>query len=120
MYVSIPIFTPKNGIGLTCYTAISSNLQVHVNEPLLKDALARMDEVSKQRGIEYEREPQKTVQQGCATTLVAALDPAVEKNSGDYLVNGDISEHADYAGGEGNWEKLWALSEKLVGEKFDW
>jgi len=105
---------------LTNRTAISSNLQVYVDKPLLKDALARLEDVYKRRGIEFEREPQKTVQQGCSTTVVAALDPEIEKDSGAYLVNGNIDERADYAGGEENWEKLWKLSEKLVGEKFDW
>lgn len=89
---------------------------------LLLDGLARAVTGEAAMGREFVREPQKTLQQGCSTTLVAALDPDIEKSNGGYLRNGDIWEHEviGYAKGEENWEPLWRLSEKLVGEKFGW
>lgn len=92
------------------------------NGALLQDGLARAVAGEAAMGREFVREPQKTLQQGCSTTLIAALDPDIEKNNGGYLRNGDIWEHEliGYAQGQENWERLWQLSEKLVREKFDW
>ncbi|CZT14337.1 related to double substrate-specificity short chain dehydrogenase/reductase 2 [Ramularia collo-cygni] len=71
----------------------------------------------------------KTLGAGAATSLVAALDPALAKgvgqerdgkeNYGSYLMDCQISEKADpRAISSAEAEKLWALSEELVGEKF--
>jgi hypothetical protein len=51
---------------------------------------------------------------------VAAFDGRIEGCNGAYLENGNASE--DLQGtvkGEGLWERLWELSEKLVEEKFE-
>lgn len=81
-------------------------------------------------------EPAKTLQQGCATGLVAALDPTIvgkkitsslrkyllirTGSSGAFLQNCMLKPvEQDYAKGKENADRLWALSEKLVGEKFD-
>lgn len=61
----------------------------------------------------------KSKDQGVATTLVAALDPRIEKDSGSYLDNGRVVPERPYAMDPETVEKLWTLSEKLVGEKFD-
>ncbi|KAJ7723287.1 hypothetical protein DFH07DRAFT_856055 [Mycena maculata] len=63
----------------------------------------------------------KTLPQGAATIITAAFDPSLNDKSGCYLTdsaedNKSISEHAS------NPEiaaKLWELSEKLVGERFE-
>ncbi|EAW19899.1 short-chain dehydrogenase [Aspergillus fischeri NRRL 181] len=49
---------------------------------------------------------EKDIEQGCATTVAAALDPAIDKK----VLN--------YASDASNAEKLWTLSEKIVGEIF--
>ncbi|EJD42246.1 putative short-chain dehydrogenase [Auricularia subglabra TFB-10046 SS5] len=64
--------------------------------------------------------PQKNTEQGCATTLVAALDRELGvKHNGGYLTD---CQPAVYEGEgvkvQGAKEKLWELSEDLVGEKF--
>ena len=109
---------------LTKHIAIRSNLQVHMlsNEAILADGLARMVASEAKEGREFVREPQKTLEQGCATTLIAALVPELEEFSGEYLNNGDVSKLKvrDYASSLENQEKLWKLSEELVGERFDW
>lgn len=55
-----------------------------------------------------------------ATTLYAALAPELSNQSGAFLVDaqvwdGEVKKHAT---SEENVEKLWKLSEDLVGEKF--
>ena len=59
----------------------------------------------------------KSIQQGCSTTLVAALDPSI--NSGEYLEDCNPAEPEAHAMDKQKAEKLWVLSEKLVGQKFD-
>ena len=65
----------------------------------------------------FERPKLKSTQQGCSTTLVAALDPSI--NSGEYLEDCNLAEPEPHATNKQKAEKLWGLSEKLVGQKFD-
>ncbi|KAK7024751.1 short-chain dehydrogenase/reductase family protein [Favolaschia claudopus] len=62
----------------------------------------------------------KTLGQGAATTVVAAFDPRIEDKSGAYLsdcVEGNASLTSQASDPE-TAEKLWALTENLVGEPF--
>lgn len=103
-------------------TAIRSGLQAHMlaSDTLLAEGLARAAAAEAKYGREFKREPQKTLNQGCSTTLIAALDPSLEGVSGAYLVNGDVAEFQPENTSEKDQDRLWELSEKLVGEKFDW
>ncbi|KAJ7131252.1 hypothetical protein C8R44DRAFT_850068 [Mycena epipterygia] len=62
----------------------------------------------------------KTMAQGAATTVVAAFDPRLNDKPGAYLVdcveaNGQIAPHSsDPVSGA----KLWAVTEKIIGETF--
>ncbi|ETN39916.1 uncharacterized protein HMPREF1541_06143 [Cyphellophora europaea CBS 101466] len=66
--------------------------------------------------------------QGAATALVAALDPALgeiedragREGWGAYLEDCQISEAPGWAVGAEQAERLWDLSEELVGERFGW
>ncbi|KAH7383621.1 hypothetical protein BKA64DRAFT_163604 [Cadophora sp. MPI-SDFR-AT-0126] len=104
--------------------SIRSNLQVHMlsNEAILADGLARMTASEAKEGRAFVRAPQKTLEQGCATALIAALDPELEPFSGEYLDDGDVSKVKvrEYATSLEIQEKLWKLSEELVGEEFAW
>jgi NAD(P)-dependent dehydrogenase (short-subunit alcohol dehydrogenase family) len=64
----------------------------------------------------------KTLGAGAATTLVAALDPklppAAKDGKGVYLEDCQIAETKSWATDPVAAEKLWSLSEELVGEKF--
>lgn len=61
----------------------------------------------------------KTLDQGCSTTLVAALDPALnETNKGLYLVDCQMSDPYHWAKDEVAAERLWKLSKEIIGEKF--
>ncbi|EAA30420.1 NAD(P)-binding protein [Neurospora crassa] len=60
----------------------------------------------------------KSLDEGCATTMVAALDPALDETKGLYLVDCQISDPHPHAQDEVAAERLWKLSEEIVGEKF--
>lgn len=60
----------------------------------------------------------RTLTQGAATTLVASLDPDVPAKSPAYLANGHIREAWDYATDMEKADRLWVLSEEILGEKF--
>ncbi|KAL7622060.1 hypothetical protein AAE478_007561 [Parahypoxylon ruwenzoriense] len=61
----------------------------------------------------------KTLSQGTSPLLAAALDPALEEKSGVFIEDSQIGQALDYAVSPENATKLWSLSEKLVGEKFN-
>ncbi|KAJ7148106.1 hypothetical protein C8R43DRAFT_1129260 [Mycena crocata] len=62
----------------------------------------------------------KTISQGGATTVVAAFDPRLNDKSGAYLDDGVVADEsvAAHSSDPVTAEKLWALTEKIVGEKF--
>ncbi|KAI1134767.1 retinol dehydrogenase 13 [Hypoxylon sp. FL0543] len=61
----------------------------------------------------------KNVDQGASTTLVAALDPALNSPGGLYLADCQFFPSADYTKDRDVAERLWHLSEDLIGEKFN-
>jgi hypothetical protein len=63
----------------------------------------------------------KTISQGVSTHLVTAFDPAIASESGSYLVNCQIAmdQANPWATDDTQAERLWKLSEKLVGQSFD-
>jgi NAD(P)-dependent dehydrogenase (short-subunit alcohol dehydrogenase family) len=109
--------------GLRAYAlnpgSIQTNLGVHMTPELAEYAMQTIfgrsfDETS---ASEY-----KTLQQGCSTQLRAALDANLEKEPGVFLNNCALSTDpvylAPYATNAEDAERLWKLSEELVGEKF--
>jgi hypothetical protein len=93
---------------------------VHMNAaPGGRDAaIAKAKAAAERAGKKFEMEPEKSLQQGCATTLVAALDPSIESESGAYLWNGNVRDEQPWTAEE-DQQKLWDLSERLTGEKFE-
>lgn len=71
------------------------------------------------RHFPYDEDAPKPIEQGVTTTLVAALDPRIEKQSGSYMADAQCEPAYEYAVNEANAERLWKLSEELVGEKFE-
>ncbi|OAL35174.1 hypothetical protein AYO20_05651 [Fonsecaea nubica] len=61
----------------------------------------------------------KDLDQGSATTLVAALDPKLVDPGVIYLSDCQVAEPAKWAKDERAAERLWELSEDIVGQKFD-
>ncbi|KAB5535196.1 short-chain dehydrogenase [Coniochaeta sp. 2T2.1] len=99
--------------------SIPSNLQVHLNRaPELREVAVRKTF----RGGPNPIKSRKTLQQGCATTLRAALDPGLPGEEGMWLVDAELSTDPTWVESwsldKGDAERLWELSEGLVGEKF--
>ena len=61
----------------------------------------------------------KTFTQIAASPLIAALDPEIPAQSPAYFFNSQVSEADEHATKDENVEKLWKLSEELVGQKFE-
>jgi NAD(P)-dependent dehydrogenase (short-subunit alcohol dehydrogenase family) len=65
--------------------------------------------------------PRKTVEQGAATSVWAATAPELEAQGGTYLADTAVTDlHASWARNPESARRLWALSEQLVGQTFDW
>ncbi|KAJ7084520.1 hypothetical protein B0H15DRAFT_848053 [Mycena belliarum] len=62
----------------------------------------------------------KTIPQGAATTVAAAFDPRLNDKSGAYLDDSTEANHklAPHIREPGSAEKLWAVSEEVIGEEF--
>jgi NAD(P)-dependent dehydrogenase (short-subunit alcohol dehydrogenase family) len=61
----------------------------------------------------------KDIDQGSATSLVAALDPKLYDPNVIYLSDCHLAEPAEWAKDVKAAERLWRLSEELVGQKFE-
>lgn len=81
-------------------------------------AIAKAKAAAEKSGQKFEMPVDKTLQEGCSTTLVAALDPTIEPQTGAYLWDCNVREEQPWTAEE-DQEKLWELSEKLIGEKFE-
>ncbi|KAJ6471721.1 hypothetical protein C8R47DRAFT_1221986 [Mycena vitilis] len=62
----------------------------------------------------------KTIPQGAATTVVAAFDPRLNDVPGAYLDNctEDNKSVAAHSSDPGNAERLWTVTEEIIGERF--
>ncbi|KAI1655349.1 NAD(P)-binding protein [Daldinia decipiens] len=61
----------------------------------------------------------KTLSQGAAPLLAAALDPDFDDKPGSYIEDCQIATTYEYTRDPEAARKLWEISEKLVGQKFD-
>ena len=59
----------------------------------------------------------KNIDQGSATTLVAASDPALDPANGLWLVDCQISKPVEWAVDEEKAARLWELSEDIIAKK---
>ncbi|KAI6383233.1 hypothetical protein MCOR25_000154 [Pyricularia grisea] len=67
----------------------------------------------------------KTLDQGVATHMFAAFEPGLEDHNGAFLIDCHVADPfvefvTPWATSEVEAEKLWRLSEELIGEKFNW
>ena len=98
----------------------TTQLANHITDVM--EALASIEPVAQKytgRHFPLDQDQPKSMAQGIATTLVAALDPRIEKQSGMFMMDCQPKETYEYAESLEGAERLWALSEKLVGEKFE-
>ncbi len=88
------------------------------------DDMKSLQEVAPPGGLSF-----KSVEAGAATSVWAATSPDLEGRSGLYLQDCQVAKRTDEATGDVGYasyavapdaaEQLWALSERLLGEKFD-
>lgn len=96
-----------------------SNLSAHLTPEMWGVVMKALE--ASTGGDPTKMEAPKTLQEGCATSLVAALDPSIAEQSGAFLQDCAVRPVLqDYARGKENADKLWELSERLVGQKFSW
>ncbi|KAJ7686129.1 hypothetical protein B0H17DRAFT_1181324 [Mycena rosella] len=64
--------------------------------------------------------PWKSIPQGAATTVAAAFDTRLNDKPGAYLSDGTEAnkERAEHSSDPANAEKLWTVTEEVIGEKF--
>ncbi|KAI2777366.1 NAD(P)-binding protein [Daldinia loculata] len=107
---------------------IQTNLMHYLNQIDSAHLMSILDDATQKitgRTIaeQWAVDPYKTLQQGCGTTLRAALDPDLVKEEGVFLQNTNLTtdpkDVKEWATDPELAEKLWKLSEELVGEKFD-
>ncbi len=100
---------------------IVTNLGRHLNEQDVTDLMARMKESSGDAPV------LKSVEAGAATTCFAATAPELEGKGGVYCEDCHVAEVDDedptgsvrsYAVDPKKAEKLWVVSEQIVGQKF--
>jgi NAD(P)-dependent dehydrogenase (short-subunit alcohol dehydrogenase family) len=101
---------------------IATNLGRHMTEQDMEWMMKRIEESRKSGG-----QGMKTIPQGAATTCWAATSPEVEGRGGIYCEDCHVAEVDDnsptgglrsYAIDPASAERLWTISEELVGESF--
>ena len=96
--------------------SIKTNLQGHITDEMRKMAI----EAATNENPNFEVPVPKTLQQGCATQLRAALDPSLESKSGTYLDHCHVKALTEHREHEAYMDNVWSISERLVGsETFD-
>lgn len=95
--------------------SIASPLQRHLTEDLRQAAFA----AAKKENPNFVPPVRKTLQQGCATQLRAALDPALVDDSGAFLDDCQIAVYKEHQDAYVASDEVWILSEKLVGATFN-
>ncbi|KAI0432591.1 putative retinol dehydrogenase 12 [Xylaria sp. FL1042] len=106
---------------------VTTNLQVYV-KALGDRAMELLDDAAwKVNGISIAetraRDPAKTLQQGSASLIRAAIDPNLVNEEGIFIDNANLTtdpkDIKSWATDPELAKKCWSLSEQLVGEKFD-
>ena len=91
--------------------SIKSPLQRHFTEEGRAAAIATL----KRDNPDFVMPKIKTLQQGCATQLRAALDPSIAAESGRYLDHCQFVEHQEHLDAAPAEERVWSILEKATG-----
>lgn len=98
---------------------LETGIMKAVDMSVIMGAMEDMKKAADAKGEEFVPEPLKTLEQGCSTTVVAALRPDLK--SGVFLKDCQPLDEKDmkpWAYDKEKDGKLWALTEEWVGEKF--
>jgi NAD(P)-dependent dehydrogenase (short-subunit alcohol dehydrogenase family) len=106
--------------GLRAYSlhpgvALGTSLSPGFEEKDLESLKAKDEEMGFSGELDF-----KNMDEVTATHVVAAFDPRLDKYNGSYLADGNVADDKlqPTATKQGDAEKLWLMSEKLVGETF--
>ncbi|KAJ6477170.1 NAD-P-binding protein [Mycena vitilis] len=96
---------------------------IYTNNMLKEDAPAIMHEMGvldAEGKPSHEKYTFKTIPQGAATTVAAAFDPALNDKPGAFLTDCVVANEAvaPHSSDPTNAEKLWTLTEQVIGETF--
>ena len=104
---------------------IHTNLGRHMSEEDVKNLMARIQKAAEERG--EEPQPFKTIPQGAATTCWVATADELEGVGGLYCEDCHVADQDDRDTGGGvrsyaldseKADRLWTMSEKMVGQNF--
>jgi len=124
MLFAVSLATKLRHKGILSYSlhpgAIPSNLGQNVPDGGFAD-LAKLDAEQGAYQAHWKDFPWKTLDEGAATHVVAAFDPSIEQASGAFLLDCKVVP-ARFVRAWGRdpveAERLWGVSEGLVGEGF--
>ena len=106
---------------------IMTDLGRYLNKELIDEMLQRSTDRAKEFGEEESKMDFKTVQAGAATQVWAAIAEGLEDYNGSYLAdcqlgveggNPNTTGFMSHILNDSNTDRLWTLSEELVGEVF--
>jgi NAD(P)-dependent dehydrogenase (short-subunit alcohol dehydrogenase family) len=108
---------PKGLRAYSLHPGVAFNTSL-APQGLTDDDLASLNAKDKEIGWNRELDI-KNLDECSATHVVAAFDPRLDDYNGVYLENGNLSDDLQpTATNPADAEKLWKLSEKLVGQEF--
>ncbi len=106
--------------GVHAYAVHPGMIATELGRHMSRDDFAQMAERAKAApsgGLP----PRKTVEQGAATSVWAATAPELDGQGGTYLADAEVTdEYAPWARDPESAKRLWALSEEMVGQTFDY
>ena len=94
--------------------SIKTNLQGYMTDEVRNTAI----ETAKRENPDFVVPERKKLQEGCSTQLRAALDPELKAESGSYLDDCQVKKVTVQEGHDAFLDKVWEVSERLLGEKF--
>jgi len=99
---------------------IATELGRHMTRDDMQELRARAKATPTTTGQPGGLPPYKSIPAGAATSVWAATAPELAATGGIYLADCQIAEASDYALDPASASRLWAMSEALVGQTFDW
>jgi NAD(P)-dependent dehydrogenase (short-subunit alcohol dehydrogenase family) len=95
--------------------SIKSPLQRYITEDMRQAAFV----AAKKENPDFVPPVRKSLQEGCATQLRAALDPSLDAESGSYLDDCQIANYQLLEGAKPAAGKVWGILEQMTSTKFD-
>jgi len=108
------------GEGILTYAVHPGFILTNLARTIPKEHMLAIGAMNAEGEILLDKIPWKTLQEGISTHIVAAFDPSIKDHSGSYLADCQLQNDsvAPHASDPVLAEKLWTLSEELLGESF--